>query len=123
VARVWWINGSTITGGATVYVGIYSDGGYKPATRLVSGSAVQGTASQIQFVSVTATTLPPGRYWIGLAFSTATNTTCFRATSSGAYDAAALFNESGTSLPATATPVEASMPTIFHCGFATTASP
>jgi hypothetical protein len=126
VRRVWWANGATTTGGATIEVGVYADSGYGPGAKLVSGSATQGTASEVQFVDVTDTTLPPGLYWIAIMSSSATNTTLFRGTvpQAGAADAAVLFHQtSANPLPATATPVEAASTDIWLCGFATTASP
>lgn len=125
VKRVWWANGATVAGGATVECGIYSDSGsYSPGTKLVSGSATQGTASEVQFVDVTDTALAPGLYWIALAASSSTNTTFFLSTVSAVVDAVARFNQgSAVPLPATATPVEPEVQNLYLCGFSTTASP
>jgi hypothetical protein len=124
VRRFWWANGATTTGGATVEAGVYADGGYKPGGKIVSGSATQGTASQVQFVDVTDTTLAPGLYWLALSASSATNTTIFRTTLRTEWDAALRFEQSSANpLPATATPAESSAAHVHLFGFATTASP
>lgn len=124
VRRVWWANGAT-TSGATIEVGIYSDDGYGPGTKLISGSAAQGSSGVVQFVDVTDVSLPPGRYWIAVSSSSATNTTLYRSALSGVYmDAACRFEEaSANPLPATATPVESTGVNIYLGGFSTTASP
>jgi hypothetical protein len=122
--RVWWANGLTTTGGATIEVGIYADSGYGPGVKLVSGSAVQGTASQVQFVDVTDLTLAPALYWIAIRGSSSTNTTIMDSPITGAFEAAFRFQEtSANPLPSTATPVESTSTHLWLCGFATTASP
>lgn len=126
VRRLWWANGSTVSASYNVDVGIYADAGYKPGAKLIAtGSTAQGTATEVQFVDVTDTTLAPGRYWLAIACSSA-SATFLRATvgASGYMDAAWRFEEaSALPLPATATPVEASSANIYLFGFATTASP
>ena len=124
VRRVWWANGATVSGGATIEVGVYADSGYGPGTKIISGSATQGTASEVQFVDVTDTALTPGVYWIAVTSDSATDTTLFRSDISTGYDAAFMFEEASASpLPATATPVESTNSNIYLCGFSTTASP
>jgi len=125
VRRVWWVNGATTTGGATIEVGVYADSGAKPGAKLISGSATQGTASEVQFVDVTDTVLVAGRYWVAIVSSSATNTTLLRdSTPSASFDAALIMEQATASpLPATATPVEASSAVFYVFGFATTASP
>ena len=122
LTRVWWANGATVSGGATIEVGVYRDAAYKPGAKIISGSATQGTASQVQFVDVTDTFLIPGLYWIAVVSSSATNTTMFRGVASAlSYDAAFRMEEASASpLPATATPVELSATNIYLCGFSTT---
>lgn len=121
VRRVFWLNGATTTGGATVEAGLYADGGYKPGAKLVSGAATQGTASQVQFVDVTDTSVPPGAYWLALTASTATNTTFFGLAIYANMDAAVRFEQaSANPLPATATPVESTTATFYIFGFSTT---
>lgn len=123
VRRVWWGNGAT-TAGATIEVGIYGNSGYAPSARLVSGSAAQGTTNEVQFADVTDTVLPPGLYWIAVATSTTTNTTLFRISLPSNLDAATRYEETGTTLPSTATPVETTVnQSAWLIGFATTASP
>jgi hypothetical protein len=125
VRRLWWANGAVSSG--NIDVGIYLDAGYKPGSRLVStGSTAQGTAVQVQFVDVTDTTLAPGMYWLAInANNPSGTTTCFRGTSSAAWNALMGFEEAvgSVTLPATAAPTEASYNHRFVFGFATTASP
>jgi len=126
VRRVWWANGSSVSASYNIDAGVYADAGAKPGARLVScGSTAQGTASSVQFASVTSTVIAPGRYWIAIACSS-TSATFLRSTTvaSLATDAAARFEEaSALPLPATATPVESSNANAYLFGFATTASP
>jgi hypothetical protein len=128
VRRLFWVNGSTVSESYNVDVGIYSDAGGKPGTRLVSsGSTAQGTASVAQFVDVADIALAPGLYWLAITCSS-TLATFFRTTTgTGALDTIFGFEEaSALPLPATATPVELSEATpvaLWGCGFATTASP
>lgn len=127
VRRVWWANGATTTGGATVEAGVYANSGFAPGVKLISGSATQGTASQVQFVDVTDTALAPGLYWLALMATSTTNTTFFRSDIGGglaAIDAGLRMEQaSANPLPATATPVETTGTPVYLCGFATTASP
>jgi hypothetical protein len=124
VRRVWWANGATTTGGATIEVGVYANSDYGPGAKLISGSATQGTALQVQFVDVTDTALSPGLYWIAMLSSSSTNTNVLRLTGDSIGDAGAYFIESSLgSLPATATPAEALANFVPLCGFATTATP
>lgn len=122
IRRVWWANGATTTGGATVEVGVYRSSDYIPTTKVISGSAVQGTASQVQFVDVTDTPIGPGLYYIAVVMSSTTNTTAFIST--GNASASRIFVQtSANPLPATATPAQATSIGVVLCGFATTASP
>ena len=122
--RVWWANGATVSGGATIEVGIYASLSYAPGAKLVSGSATQGSASQVQFVDVTDTVLPPGVYWLAILSSSGTNTTFLGALTNTSSDAGERFQEASLgALPSTATPVEATVQTSYLFGFATTASP
>jgi hypothetical protein len=124
VRRVWWANGSNTAGGATIEAGVYSDSGYSPGSLLVSGSATQGTANQVQFVNCTDTTIGPGLYWIALRSSSTSSTTLQRRSMSTDFDAGYRFQQASASpLPATATPVESDNSSVWLFGFATTASP
>jgi len=124
VRRVWWANGATVSGGATIEVGVYSQGPTgAPKTKLVSGSAVQGSATQVQFVDVTDTVLPPGQYWLAIMASSVTNTTLFTVSigSGGVADIAGRFVQaSANPLPSSATPAETANANIWFCGFSTT---
>ena len=130
IRRVWWANGSSVSASYNVDVGVYADtGAFRPGARLVSsGSTAQGTASQIQFVDVTDTSLGPGRYWIAIACSS-TSSTFFRSNlTSGVYGSVLRLRENGAlPLPSTATPdaltVDDLEQQIYLFGFATTASP
>lgn len=120
--RMWWANGATTTGGATVEAGVYRDGGFKPGTKLGSKSAVQGTASQVQFVTLdAAVTLTPGLWWVALMMSSATNTTVVSTLLSVSVDISLRFSQiTCNPLPATATPAESAGGTFPLCGFSTT---
>lgn len=66
VRRLWWLNGSPVSG--NVDVGVFDASGAK----LVStGSTAQSGASTIQSVAVDFT-LGVGSYWVGIAGSSAT---------------------------------------------------
>jgi hypothetical protein len=121
---LWWVNGATVNASYNVDCGIYADAGKKPGVRLVSsGSTAQGTASEVQFVNVTDTTLMPGLIWLALVCSS-TSATLFRVAGSAIYDALFRMQEAAAlPLPATATPVESTGVNYYLCGFATTASP
>lgn len=119
LTRVWWANGATVSGGATVQVGIYADLNNLPDVKIVSGSAVQGSAAVLQFVDVTDTVLSPGRYWMALTASTTTNTTFYRSSMIANYNAARRF-EQASAMPSTATPVESAGLSLWVCGFSTT---
>jgi len=123
VRRVWWVNGYTVSGGATVEVGVYADSGYGPGVKLLSGSATQGASVELQFVDVTDFSLPPGLVWIALVASTATNTTFLRSAVSGTALHVRLQQSSAYPLPSTATPAVSTSTNIYLFGFATTASP
>lgn len=124
IRRVWWANGATTTGGATIQVGIYRDtGNFQPGVLIISGSAVQGTASEVQFVDVTDTPIAPGLFWIAITASSTTNTMVFRSSVASTTSDAAFRFEEASAMPSTATPVETSALAIWLCGFATTASP
>lgn len=120
--RVYWANGATTTGGATIEVGLYSTSGYKPGAKVVSGSATQGTASEVQFVDITDTTLTPGLWWLAVTASSTTNTTLFRGQfGSASMDELFRFDEaSANPLPSTATPVESNASNLWVIGFSTT---
>lgn len=69
VTRFWWVNGGTVNG--NVDMGIYTEDGQ---TLLVStGSTAQSGTNVIQTVTVSYT-LPPGRYYMAFATSSATAT-------------------------------------------------
>jgi hypothetical protein len=125
--RLWWVNGATVSATYNVDVGLYLDAGQKPGAKIVSaGSTAQGTASEIQFVDITDTSVPVGIVWIAMSCSSTSATFHRQSVTGGATDAAIGFQEAGAvPLPATATPVEfdQTVRAEFICGFATTASP
>lgn len=103
VTRFWWVNGGTVNG--NVDMGIYTEDGQ---TLLVStGSTAQSGTNVIQTVTVSYT-LPPGRYYMAFATSSATATFA-RQTNSVASTRAAGFRQHTTTaganvpLPATLT--------------------
>jgi len=126
--RLFWANGSTVSGAYNVDVGIYADSGGKPGNRLVStGLTAQGTALQLQFVDTTDTVVTPGLWWLAITCSS-TSATFYRydVEAYTAFDTVVgLEQASASPLPATATPVEGAQtqPAIYTVGFATTASP
>ena len=126
IRRLWWANGATVNASYNLDCGVYADAGYKPGVKLIAtGSTAQGTASEVQFVDVTDTTLAPGRYWLALSCSSV-SATVFRGNVGVGRDATLYFTEaSALPLPATATPAEPSASATVYplCGFATTASP
>lgn len=127
VRRVFWVNGTNTAGANTIEVGVYRDtGAGVPGAKVVSGSATQGTASQVQFVDVTDTALTPGLYWIALSASNTNSTTLFAWAGTFAQWPRELigFQEaSANPLPSTATPAERANGNVYWFGFATTASP
>lgn len=124
IRRLWWANGSTVSASYNVDVGIYADGGYKPGAKIIStGSTAQGTATEVQFVDVTDTTLAPGLYWLAIACSS-TSATFFGVATNTVYNAVTRFTQAtALPLPATATVAEAATNQVYLFGFATTASP
>lgn len=69
VAAMWVLNGGTASG--NLDIGVYDQSG----TKLVStGSTAQSGTTAIQVVSVTATRLAPGRFYLALAMDGTTGT-------------------------------------------------
>lgn len=105
VANMFWQNGATISG--NVCMGLYNEAG----TRLQQTTIVaHAGASAIQAPSITAFDLPRGRYWLGIAFSSATATIRGFGTSAVGADAnkwCAIGEEAlgSTQIPTTMTPV------------------
>lgn len=71
INKLWWYNGSTVTGATTVDVGIYNEDG---SVLMGHATATQATVSVIQEVDPTDFTLPRGRYYMALVASTTTTT-------------------------------------------------
>ena len=119
--RVWWVNGATVSGGATIEVGVYADAGFQPGAKLLSASATQGTANNVQFADVTDTPLTPGLWWLALRMSSITNTTGFSNNLGGGsgFKARTLEQLSQNPLPATATAVERTTGRTWVYGFST----
>lgn len=127
VRRVWWANGATVSGGATIEVGVYNSTGGAPApsSLLVSGSAVQSGsgANALQFVDVTDTVLTPGNYAIAITSSATTSTTLFRSSLQGHWSKSMRMQEAGSGgLPSTATPAAGSGTALWLCGLASRAA-
>jgi len=123
--RVWWANGSSVSGTYNLESGIYRDGGHKPGAKLItSGSVAQGTASQVQFADITDTTLTPGLYWFYLSSSTGSATLMRVAPNIGStFDEILGFQQASIgpgSAPETATPIEFADATVYIFGFSTT---
>lgn len=69
VRKLWWMNGTAVSGNADI--GVFTEGG----VRLVSaGSTAQSGTSALQEVDVTDTYLAPGTYYIGVVLSNTTGT-------------------------------------------------
>jgi hypothetical protein len=124
--RVFWANGATTTGGATITAGLYADAGFKPGIRVVTGGATQNTGggaeaeSKLQFVDVTDKWITPGSYWLAIAATSITNTTLQAWSGSGALNNSYKMQEStGTVLPATATPIQSVSGNFYAFGFST----
>lgn len=122
--RLWWANGAVVSSSYTVEMAIYADSGNVPGSRIVAtGSVAQGAATQVQFVAVTPTTIPPGSYWLFLSASS-TSATIGQTTSLTApiqklykYQQASV---APGSAPATATPAVAASARMPNFGFSTT---
>ena len=125
VRRMWWANGSTVSASYNIDAGIYRDAGFQPVARLVStGSTAQGTASQVQFVDVTDTTLPPGLYWLAITCSSGSATLFSTYPAPQAIGKTIGYEQfSALPLPSSATPITPAYGLIYLCGFAATASP
>lgn len=128
VRRLLWINGATVSASYNVEVAIYADSGYAPGGRLVTtGSVAQGTASQAQWVSITATTLPPGLYWFFMSCSSASATFLTNTTTVVPPGQKLLKYQQASvapgSSPATATPSVASSANFPNIGFSVVTTP
>jgi hypothetical protein len=67
VRRVFWFNGTAVSG--TTSVAVYSEAG----TQIVTTGSVSGSGtSAIQFVDITDTLLPAGRYYMAISCSNGT---------------------------------------------------
>lgn len=122
VRRLWWANGTSVSGAVNVDVGVYSDSNFKPATRLVSaGSTAQGTASQVQFVDCTDTVLSPGLYWLAMVTSSSASGNYMRTSIATGHDHAMRMQQSSAlPLPSSATPIESTNTRYALFGFSTT---
>jgi hypothetical protein len=122
--RFWWLNGTAVSGANSVQVGLYNDndaGTDGPGTSIFLGTqTTQAGTNVVQFDNITDTALYPGRIWIALWCSNTTST-FFRHAPTGALNRfMGAYLESGTVLPATATPTPGGG-FIAVFGFATTA--
>ena len=95
--RVWYASGNA-TG--NVDVGIYRDDG---SLVVSSGATAQGSGNVVNFINITDTRIPPGDYFLGISFASATaqpfrNTTALFSRVQGVCQMAAAHP-----LPATAT--------------------
>lgn len=122
--RMWWVNGSTVSGSNNVEVGIYRDAGFKPGAKLITtGSVAQGTASQVQFVDITDTTLTPQLYWLYMSCSTTAATFGRQTIAFTGYDELYRFQQASVgpgSAPDPATPAESGSAFVPWMGFSTT---
>lgn len=122
VTRVWWVNGATATGSATVQCGLYTNKGGsnpQPGSKILSGSATQATANVVQFVNLSPTVnLSPGIYWIAFTASTTTNTTFFQNTQVAGMVPMVRMEEANA-MPSTATPVVSGTVRCWNCGIST----
>lgn len=123
IKRVWWANGATVTGGATITVAIYSNKDFKPYKQLVTGGAAQGTLNTVQFVTVTDKVLTPAIYWFALASTAAINTQLMGFNLNVGIDGSCRFQEATGTPPATATPVASNSIPFYVFGASTVASP
>jgi hypothetical protein len=124
--RFWWANGSTVNAAANYIAAIYTDVAGKPGRRLnTTAATAQGTASEVQFVTPSATNvLVPGGYWFALASNSATTTHIMSASLSGAYgETIGGYQEATATPPATATPATRAGALLWLCGFSTETTP
>lgn len=122
VARRLWLAVGTTGGTNSVDMGIYDSAG----NRLVSdGGHTVGTASQVQFLNITDTTLQPGAYYIGIAYNgtTAHIMTHNAPNTDEARLVGILQQATAYTLPNPATFATLGTTLIPICGIATTASP
>lgn len=121
VRRAWFLVGAT-GGTNNVDMGVYDAAGKRIVS---SGGILVGTASTIQYLDITDTTLPPGAYYIGIAMNGTTATHYANTTSAVARIrlAGVLQQDTAYPLPATATMVAPTINQSPICGLATTASP
>jgi len=123
VARVFWINGSSVTS-VNVDFGIYNDDGVLIYN---TTSTARAGASVVQYVTPSAPfILPPGRYYFAHSCDSITTNRGGMATSTGTvarYALAGLLQEaSALPLPATMTPVTVANVFFPLCGITRTAS-
>ena len=101
IVKGWWVNGATVSG--NVDIGLYPETG---GAKIVSlGSTAQSGTNTLQEGNIADTVVPPGRYLMALAWSSATATFfgTFFGSSSGKSLGFAM--EAAFALPASATPV------------------
>lgn len=122
VARVWWVNGSSVTS-TNMDFGIYSDSGERIYS---TGSTAASGASAFQYTDATDFMLAPGRYYFALSDS---STTANRGGQGTVTPTATEFRlvgvlqeASALPLPATMTPSAVANPCFPFCGITRTAS-
>lgn len=128
---MWWANGVTAMDVPEVAGAIYrsSGGGYPGAKLAQTAATVHSGANRLQYAALSggSVVLTPGPWWLGLAFDCRIEVAdWFRSSGSSSIDAYYKMMQNSVtigSLPATATPVEASNSSLWVFGLATTLWP
>lgn len=109
VAKMGWVNGTTVSATYHIDAGIYSDTPSGPGTKLASTtSTAQGTASVMQTAAVSYTLSAPARYYLAMTVDNILSTIWMRAAQGlGTCASMGICEETtgGFGLPSTATPI------------------
>lgn len=121
VAKVWWYNGTVVSGSTDV--GVYDVAG---TTKIIaSGAQTNSGTSVLQIIDVTDTALGIGRYWLALTCDNATQT-FFRMNSGVQYlDAIGVKQQASAYSSGLPSSISLSTPTVGYVpefGFATRAA-
>lgn len=124
IARLWWMNGTSVAGNFDL--GVYNFSTAGPNSKLISTTpTAQGSSNAVTIVNVTDTIIQPGRYYFGfVGTSTANLLPAWNLTQLQVTAIGVLCEASASPLPSTATPVKPTSTClkIFYCGLTATAA-